>query len=263
MTVTPEVQQHAMAAAAKPPAVARVIWVSGASSGIGDAFVGAVPDRDARVIGISRRPRQGIEHLAADLSDPTTWPVVESHFRETLGAGQYSEALFFHCAGTVAANGPLIEADSAEYTRSVLLNSASGQVLGRAFLAATSEAGCRATLIMCSSPGATTPLAGMSHYCGGKAASEHWTRAVAVEFGDAPDAARIFSVVPHETDTALLREIVDGAAAATPLATFFRSAIANDALATPERVGKEIWQAVDRGVPQGAAVPVGLTESMS
>jgi hypothetical protein len=81
-----------------------------------------------------------------------------------------------------------------------------------------------------------------------------------VELGDASGAARIFSVVPHQTDTAMLREIVNGAAAATPLATFFRAAIADNTLATPEQVGKEIWQAVDRGVPQGAVVPVGVTE---
>jgi benzil reductase ((S)-benzoin forming) len=237
-----------------------VIWVSGASSGIGAAFVDSVPDPHARVIGISRRPHGGIEHLQADLSDPESWRRVEAHFREVLGEGRYREALFFHCAGTVAATGSLLTAETQEYTRSVLLNSASGQVLGRAFLATASEAGCHATLVMCSSPGASDALAGMSHYCGGKAASEHWARAVAAEMGDGPDAPRVFSIVPCGVDTALVRDLVDGPTAGTPIAEFFRTAIAADVLATPEQVGREIWEVIARGVPQGQAIRIGATD---
>jgi benzil reductase ((S)-benzoin forming) len=241
--------------------MSRVIWVTGASSGIGAAFVAAVPSGAARVIGISRRPHPGIENLLADLSDPATWEAVDAHFRETLAESGYDEALLFHCAGTVAATGSLIDADPAEYTRSVCLNSASGQVLGRAFLAATAAVRCRATLVMCSSPGASDALAGMSHYCGGKAALEHWARAVAQEVGDAADAPRIFSVVPYAVDTAMVRDLADGdATAAMPIAEFFRSAIADSAMATPDQVGREIWAAIDRGVPQGAAVKVGAFE---
>jgi benzil reductase ((S)-benzoin forming) len=240
--------------------MSKVIWVSGASSGIGAAFVDAVADRDARVIGLSRRERVGIENVPVDLSDPASWTAVERHFDEVLATGRHREALFFHCAGTVAANGSLIDADPGEYTRSVLLNAASGQVLGRAFLAATSRAGCRATLVMCSSPAASNALAGMSHYCGGKAGLEHWTRAVAVELADRPGAARVFSVVPCAVDTPLLRELMGGLAAETPLANAFRAALADGALATPEQVAREIWDAIDQGVEPGAAIRVGATE---
>ncbi len=237
-----------------------VVWVSGASSGIGAAFVDVALARGARVIGISRRSHPHAENLPADLSDPQSWIGVERQFNEVLSTGDYDEAVFFHCAGTVAANGPLVSADPAEYTRSVLLNSASGQVLGRAFLAASSAANCPATLVMCSSPGATDALPGMSHYCGGKAGLEHWARAVAVELGDDPDAAHVFSAVPCAVDTPLLREIIDGVAADTPLAEGFKGAIAQSALATPAQVADEIWQAIDDRVAPGTALRVGATE---
>ena len=221
----------------------------------------AVPDRDARVIGISRREHAGIENVTADLSDPASWTAVERYStRFSPRVAITHEELFFHCAGTIAANGSLLDADPAEYTQSVLLNAGSGQVLGRAFLAATSRADCRATLVMCSSPAASDALAGMSHYCGGKAGLEHWTRAVAVELGDRPRAARVFSVVPCAVDTPLLRELMEGLAAETPLADAFRSALADDALATTDGVAREIWDAIDRGAAAGAAIRVGATE---
>ena len=243
--------------------MSKVIWVTGASSGIGSAFVAAVPPGSARVIGVSRRTRSGIENLVADLSEPASWDAVAASFREVMGDGtEYDDALLFHCAGTVAATGSMIAADPAHYTRSVLLNSAAGQVLGRAFLVAAAAGRCRATLVMCSSPGASTALAGMSHYCGGKAALEHWTRAVAQEFGDSPQAPRIFSVVPHAVDTAMVRDLAAGDGAdAPPIGAFFRSAIADSATATPEQVAREIWVTIERGVAQGAAVNVGAVHA--
>lgn len=236
----------------------KMVWVTGASSGIGAAFVDATPDRFTRVVGISRRPHPRAEHLAADLGDPASWKELERHLGEELAAGDVEEALFFHCAGTLDADGPLVDADPDAYTHAVLLNAAAGQVLGRAFLAAAIRARIAATTFaMCSSPAASNPLAGMSHYCGGKAALEHWTRAVGVELGDGPGVPRVLSIVPHAVDTPMVRGVMERPAEDLPLADFFREAATEQALATPERVAREIWDAIDRGVPQGAALAVG------
>lgn len=49
-----------------------LVWISGASSGIGQALTETVPWDDARVIGISwTRPNSAIEHLKTDLADPS------------------------------------------------------------------------------------------------------------------------------------------------------------------------------------------------
>ena len=61
-----------------------LVWISGASSGIGAALVATVPFEDARVIGISRGEPSGAEHLEADLADPASWSTVAESFRREL-----------------------------------------------------------------------------------------------------------------------------------------------------------------------------------
>ena len=46
-----------------------LVFVSGASSGLGLALVRTLPFDDARTIDISRRGGSGCEHFAADLAD--------------------------------------------------------------------------------------------------------------------------------------------------------------------------------------------------
>jgi len=239
-----------------------VIWVSGASSGIGAAFVDAVPDESARVIGISRRERPNVEQLTADLGDPTSWAEVGEHFDQVLGDGQFEQALFFHCAGTIEGIGPLVATESAAYTHGVMVNAAAGQVLGRAFVVAAARADVRATLVMCSSPAAKTGLSGLSHYCAGKAALEHWVRSVAAEVGDEPGAPRVFSVSPRGVDTAMMRETMERSPAEIPLAGVFRKAASEAAMVTPSQTATQIWQAITAGVPQGAVLPVGITDQI-
>jgi benzil reductase ((S)-benzoin forming) len=232
-----------------------IVWVSGASSGIGRAFIDAIPDRDARAICIARRPSPRAEHLRADLSDPASWRVVADHFDETLGSADYGNALFFHCAGTILADGPVLRTDAADYTSAVLLNSASGQVLGRAFLVAASRNNCRATLVMCSSPASTDAYPGLSHYCGGKAALEHWCRAVGEELGD---GANVFSVVPTAIDTPMVRGLM-AEAADVPVGGLFIEAEAEGALVPPADAAQAIWAGIQAGVPQGGTLDVGAT----
>ena len=113
-----------------------VVWISGASSGIGAALADSVPYDRARVIGISGRPPARGEHVEADLSRPAAWPGIAAHFEEVLGPGEFAEAVFVHMAGTGTPVGPAAAAELEDYTAAVLLNSGSGQVLGKAFLEA-------------------------------------------------------------------------------------------------------------------------------
>jgi benzil reductase ((S)-benzoin forming) len=235
-----------------------VLWVTGASSGIGAAFVDAAADRAGRIVGISRRPHPRAEHLAADLGDPASWPIVDRHVAQALAAADVDDAVFFHCAGSVEAIGPLTGTDADAYAHAVLVNAAAGQVLGRAFLAAAEKAAVRATLLMCSSPAATNPRAGLSHYSAGKAALEAWTRAVGAELGDHSDA-RVLCVIPHATDTPMVRALIDTPPQDVPLSTLFRTAAADRTLASPEQVAREIWAAIDEPASQGAVVHVGAT----
>lgn len=64
---------------------AALAWISGASGGIGQALAQTVPWDGARVIGISRgRPEDAIEHLKADLADPSIWPTIGASFHREM-----------------------------------------------------------------------------------------------------------------------------------------------------------------------------------
>ena len=47
-----------------------LVFISGASSGIGLALAQGIPWTDARILNISRRKAQGCENFLADLADP-------------------------------------------------------------------------------------------------------------------------------------------------------------------------------------------------
>ena len=234
-----------------------VIWITGASSGIGAGLARLAPE-GSRTIGVSRRPGAHGEHLAADLAEPASWDAVRREVESVLDAERPREAVFLHFAGAIGPIGPAGAVDPDEYRSSVLLNSASGQVLGAAFLAACARRGIAATLVLCSSPAAQAPREGIAPYCAGKAALEQWTRAAALDQARAGLPAKVFSVVPYGVDTAMVREAMDAPPEVLPLGDVFRAAAAADRLASPLEVAREIWDLTssDRVEP-GAAVEVG------
>ncbi|MDA0166848.1 SDR family NAD(P)-dependent oxidoreductase [Solirubrobacter ginsenosidimutans] len=227
-----------------------VVWISGASSGIGAALAASVPYDGARVLGISRRPPPVGEHVDADLSDPAAWARVAAHFEQVLSGAH--TAVFLHMAGVATPIGPAIGADADAYTAAVLVNCASGLVLGKAFLDACRTAGAEATLVVCSSPAAATPVYGASHYGAGKAALQYWAATVATEVD-----SRVLCVVPHAVDTPMVRGTIAQPPGVTPISDHLRTAAERGALATPEATAAQIWSLVlDETTPE-TAVPVG------
>ena len=231
-----------------------VVWISGASSGIGAALAASVPYEGARLIGISRRPPAHGEHVEADLANPGAWPHVAGHIADVLDRQRYAAAVFLHMAGVATPVGPVVDADPDAYTRAVLLNTASGQVLGKAFLDACRNSGTPATLVLCSSPAAAIPVYGASHYGAGKSALQYWAAAVATE---TEGWARIFSVVPYAVDTPMVRTTIAQPPGATPVAERLRAAAERGDLATPEATAAQIWDLVLDDTTHGSAVPVG------
>jgi NAD(P)-dependent dehydrogenase (short-subunit alcohol dehydrogenase family) len=230
------------------------VFVSGASSGIGAALVETVPYIDARVVGISRRRSARSEHLNADLANPATWPLVAERFETVLNETQPEQAVFLHMAGVGTPYGTASAAPPDAYSASVLLNSASGQVLGQAFISVCARRSTPATLVLCSSPAALTPMAGMSHYGSGKVAMEYWVRAVAEEATAAP-GVRAIAVVPFAVDTPMLQGVIRQSKQPVPAAIL--DAAADRRLASPEATALEIWRLVTEDTPSGTIVPVG------
>jgi benzil reductase ((S)-benzoin forming) len=235
----------------------QIVWITGASSGIGAALAATAPDA-ARVIGISRRPASVGESVRADLSEPSEWNRVSAVIAGVLETDRPEIPMLLHFAGAAEPMGPMRDADPEAYTKAVLLNAAAGQVLGARFVTACAGLALSPTIVMCSSPAAALPRAGLTHYSAGKSALQQWTSAAAREEDGRPHAATIFSVVPYAVDTPLVRAAMTQPADALPLGEVFRAAAASGTLADPSTTAREIWDLIEAGgVEPGAAIAVG------
>ena len=231
-----------------------LVFISGGSSGIGLALVRAVPFAEARVVNISRRPAEGAEHFAADLSDPQAWPGVADLFAREMKGFAGEGVWFLHSAGTLEPMGFAGEVDPEGYTRQVLLNAASPQVLGDAFLRAARETEAPCTMLQIGSGAAHTVYEGWSAYCGGKAAGDHWVRTVGAEQQRRGGRCRVLSIAPGVVATAMQDQIREMEARAFPDVERFRELYRDGALRDPDEVARDLWQRLQGDLENGAVL---------
>jgi benzil reductase ((S)-benzoin forming) len=233
-----------------------MIWITGASSGIGAALAATVPFDDAHVVDISRSGgAAATEHLPADLSDPAAWAAVEAHLVARLGAFDGSRAVFIHNAGTLEPMGFAGEVDSEAYRRNVVLNSAAPQALGHAFLRAAGAFSGERHLLMLSSGAATSPYEGWSSYCAGKAAVDHWIRTAGLEQARRPGGGtRCVAVAPGVVATPMQERIREMSEDEFPAVEKFRGLHRDGALVEPDAAARGIWSLLERELDNGAVV---------
>jgi benzil reductase ((S)-benzoin forming) len=232
---------------------ASLIFISGASSGIGRALAGTVPWGDARLIGISRRPADGLEHVEADLSDPSSWPRVAATFRREVSGFDGERVVFVHAAGTIDPMGFAGEVDTAAYTTNVLLNSAAPQVLGHLFLAAVRHVEARRHLLMLTSGAAKSVYPGWSSYGAGKAAIDQWVRDVGAEQSQR-GGVHVLSIAPGTVDTGMQAKLRETSEEEFPNRQKFVDLHAQDKLTDPATVARDIWGLLDRKLDNGSVV---------
>ncbi len=231
-----------------------LVWITGASSGIGAALAASVPWDDAVVVDISRRGgTPGTEHVRADLADPASWPLVEQEFLRRMDGYAGDRVVFVHNAGTVAPIGPAGAVPSAAYTRNVLLNSAAPQVLGNAFLRAVAGLTCEQHLVMLTSGAARTPYEDWSGYNAGKAAVDQWVRTAGREQARRTPGCRVIAAAPGVVDTGMQQEV---RAADFPHVDRFRGLHETGGLTRPEDAARAIWALLDRDLENGSVVDV-------
>lgn len=234
-----------------------LVWITGASAGIGAALATAVPFDGAAVVDISRSGgTPGTEHLAADLAEPADWPLVAAHLQERLRGFAGRRAVFVHNAGTLEPVGFAGEVDVEAYRRSAILNAAAPQVLGNAFLTAVRECGFAGTaeLVLLSSGAARTPYPGWSSYCAGKAAADHWVRSVGAEQRGRNAPVRVLAVAPGVVATAMQERIRAADPSAFPDVDRFRGLHDEGQLAEPADVARRLWSLLDTDVETGSVV---------
>lgn len=236
-----------------------LIWITGASSGIGAALAATVPFDDAHVFDISRSGgAPGTEHVPADLSDPAAWASVEAHLLAQAGGFTGRRLVFIHNAGTLEPMGFAGEVDSAAYRANVLLNSGAPQALGHSFLKAAASFEGEAHLLMLSSGAATSPYPGWSSYCAGKAALEMWCRSAGeeqrlrAERGE--PSVRIVAVAPGVIATPMQERIRGMSAEEFPAVDKFIGLHERGELTEPADAARGIWSLLDRDLPSGSTV---------
>lgn len=236
-----------------------LIWITGASSGIGAALAETVPFDDAHVFDISRSGgAPGTEHVPADLSDPASWASIEAHLQAQIGGFTGERIVFVHNAGTLEPMGFAGAVDSAAYRANVLLNSAAPQALGHAFLKAAAAFTGEAHLLMLSSGAATSPYPGWSSYCAGKAALEMWCRSAGEEqqlrAQKGEPSVRIVAVAPGVIATPMQERIRTMSAEEFPAVDKFIGLHERGELEQPEDAARAIWSLLDRDLAGGSTV---------
>lgn len=232
-----------------------IVWITGASSGIGAALAETMPFDDVRIIDISRSGgASGAEHLPADLADPHSWQAVGEHLHAELGAFTGSRVVFVHCAGTLEPIGFVGEVDSLAYRRNVLLNSAAPQALGQVFLAASAGLECTRHLALISSGAARTIYEGWSSYCAGKAAVDQWVRVAGAEQRRRPHGCQVLAINPGAVATPMLEQLPPLDEQDFPAVGKFRELLASGRVRAPGEVARGIWGLLDRDIDSGTII---------
>jgi benzil reductase ((S)-benzoin forming) len=234
--------------------VAELVWISGASSGIGAALAESVPWPGARVIGISRTPVPGIAHLALDLADPGSWSILGDSFDRELADSSFERVVFIHAAGTLEPMGFAGEVPAAAYRDNVLLDSASPQVLGHRFLAAAApHAEARRHLVMITSGAARSVYPGWTSYGAAKAAVDQWVRNAGAE-QELRGGVSVMAVAPGTVDTGMQALIRATPETQFPARQKFLDLYAAGKLAPPGEVAAKMWRLLDAGLANGAVI---------
>jgi benzil reductase ((S)-benzoin forming) len=230
-----------------------LIWISGASGGIGQGLIRTVPWEGSRIIAIGRHAPPGAEHVAADLSDPEMWELVANSFAKELTAFAGDRVIFVHAAGTLHPIGFAGEVDSAAYFANVILNSAAPQALGHLFLCAVGEVEAHRSLVQITSGAARSVYPGWSSYGAAKAAVDQWVRNVGAEQA-IRGGVQVLAIAPGTVDTAMQEQMRAAPEADFPARQKFIDLHADGKLAPADDVAKGIWAAIEEGLPSGSVI---------
>lgn len=232
-----------------------LVIITGASSGLGLALASSVPF-PARVVDISRSGPPvgiGLDHLEADLSDTKTWDDISVRIGDLVNTERPERAVFIHAAGTLNPIGFAGEVDSGPYAQSVLLNCASGQVLGHAFLTALRGRNGQFDLVMVSSGAASATYAGWSAYGAGKAALDHWVRIVGSE-QKLRGGVRVSAIAPGVINTPMQADIRSTPIDDFPAVGRFQDLHRDGELVEPDVAARKLWAAIETGLEPGSVL---------
>ncbi|MCE2392886.1 MAG: SDR family NAD(P)-dependent oxidoreductase [Proteobacteria bacterium] len=220
-----------------------IVWISGATEGIGAGLARHVPYPDARVINLSRRQHPELETVPFDLTDPSTWPAVVQHFERELSGFSGRRAIFVQNAHDSGTSGYAGEVDLDRIHADVTANVAAPLVLADGFLRAC-RPGYESGLVLLTSASARVPMQGMSVYCAAKAALEQWVRVVRRERQSRGLGPWVVAVRPGFVDTPSTRSAALRDEREYPAGPALRKALEAGVAVDPDSVARDIWAAL-------------------
>jgi benzil reductase ((S)-benzoin forming) len=223
-----------------------IVWISGATEGLGEGLAAAVPYENARIINLSRRQHPTLETIKFDLTEPESWDAVGDHFKETLANFTGKRAIFIHNAFYRGQPGFAGLVDQATYRKEIIANGMAPMVLGDMFLRAVKrEDGApeiETGLALISSAGARSPFEGHSAYCGSKAGVEMWVRVVRRELKRQALPTWVVAIRPGFIDSPTTRAEAKLSADVYPLGPQIAAQLeSGEGVMTPLEGGRGIW----------------------
>lgn len=218
-----------------------IVWISGATEGLGSGLAHTVPYPDARIINLSRRQHPEFETVLFDLTKPDTWDAVGEHFAHELANFTGRRAIFIHNAFYSGHPGFVGEIDQQTYKDEIVANAMAPQLLGDMFLRAV-RPGYESGLVLMSSAGARSPFEGRSSYCAAKAGVEMWVRVVRRELQRRGSDTWVVAIRPGFVDSPATRLDATMPADIYPVGPQIAAQLASrQGVLTPEEAGAGIW----------------------
>lgn len=231
-----------------PTECSTIVWISGATEGIGLGLARNVPYPGARIINLSRRMHADYESVYLDLADQNSWAKIAEHFATMLENFRGDRAIFIQNAHMKGMTGFVGDVPSESYERDIIANVAAPLRLGEMFLRAIQESAFSgdAGLVLMSSSSARSPTTGQAIYCAGKAALEMWVRVVRRELAIRnKHRTWVTAVRPGFVDTPLTRHVATLDDDAYPLASQMRKQMAHgQGVMDIDTAARQIWAAL-------------------
>jgi NAD(P)-dependent dehydrogenase (short-subunit alcohol dehydrogenase family) len=219
-----------------------IIWITGATEGIGLALAQNQPFAGARIINLSRKRHPDYESVQFDLTDPSTWNDVRRHLEKELSAFKGKRAIFIQNGYWPDSHGVIDKVDSQTYQKGLYANVMAPLALGEMFVKAC-RPGYESGLVMMSAGAAACCLEGLSIYAPGKIAIEHWAQVVDTELNRAPGKPWVVAVRPGGVLTKTVRRMMEEKAdPSMPNQAHIR----NNAMRrqSPDGAARHIWAAL-------------------
>ena len=181
-----------------------LLWISGASYGIGAGLARLNPYPGARIINLDLQPSPRYETVTFDLTRPDTWDAPRKSFEKELAGYKGKRAILLVVGHVGIANGLAAKISAEEYHTALIANGAGPLAMASDFLRLV-QPGYEAGVMVMSSGAAHAALVGQSAYGAAKAGIEHWARVMRRELAETGRDAWVVAVRPGLVDTPAAR----------------------------------------------------------